>query len=366
MDQLESVWVETTTMCNLRCRTCGKKEKGTHMPYSLFEKIADQVFPNVGEVVLTGIGEPTVTDRFYDMCHLTLKTHGRKLSLITNAMQFGTDEKLLELLVANRVQMAISVDGIEKTYETIRRGASWHTLESVMEKLNAIRYEKHPETFLFGINFVLNRENKDELETLVTKAKNMWGADYLCVIMLQPFYGNDRFFQLSAPVYFKEEANRILDMAKKVARDVDLEIALPAKFNPEKAKKTVPIKPFLKRLALKKELPAKANDLMKNVLHRMFFDYPVLYRYFYRAAKLPRMSCPVFYERLYFSVKGDVSPCCGLQQYILGNVVDQSVSDIKASPRYKTLMDHVKKNFLPYECHRCGLPFGITRGNPNQ
>jgi radical SAM protein with 4Fe4S-binding SPASM domain len=330
-----------------------------------FSKIADRMLPYTQEVVLTGIGEPTITKHFYEMCEIVINKYNKKLSMITNGIHFYKNERLLDLLINNNVQLTISIDGVKQTYEDIRCGAKWAVIQEVLKSLNVKRASKDLDSFIFGVNFVLTKQNKEELLEIINFCSSVWHSDYLCIILLHPFEGNEEFYTKSAPINFKEETNAILENAKELAKQLNLSIFIPAKFDLSKRFFNINIKNMIETLLRNRLLPIQLRNYVHGMLHKIFFKYPMFYKLLYIFIRLPRVSCPVFYERLYFSVNGDVASCCGLQKYIIGNILQQSIEDIFSGLHYKTLMTHVNDKILPYECHSCNLPFGITQGNPN-
>ncbi len=367
---LKSIWIETTTRCNLSCEMCGRDKGGEDMSLELFTKIADQCISKADEVNLTGVGESTITKNFYEMCSLVLKKYNKKLIMISNGTQLNRDNGLLELLIQNKTDLVLSIDGIGDTYEKIRRGASWSNLMETIEKIKKMR--KHGGSpFRLGINFVLNRENRLELQEIIEKAATEWMVDFICVIIMQPWFANREFYNKAAPVYFKEETNDILDKAKETADKFNMEIFLPEKFNLHKGKKgysksagiSVSIMKFSRQI---KWLAGKTPLIKIYKYPALFYlKYSKLYRLYYRMAGLPGASCPVPFERLYFNVKGEVAPCCALPNYIVGSMQNQTIEEIQRGRHYLQAIENMNENYLAVECFRCNFPIGVNKGNPD-
>lgn len=357
----KGIWIETTTRCNLRCLSCGKSETGDDMPLELFQKIAGQCFPHIGEVNLTGIGEPVITKNFYEMCETVIKKHGKRLSFITNGMLLNKDEALLDLLIDDRVSFVLSIDGIGGTYEKLRRGAKWQSMLELLGKIKEKREEKR-NSFSLGLNFVLSRENKEELLDVVRRAATEWAVDYMCVIMMQPWKGNDSFYDESSPVYFKEEANRLMEEAGETAKKHNLRMMLPAKFSLKAGGRAGT---SLLKLPMKNSKDPAMRQFFKYPMF-FYFDHYTLYRALYGLLRLPRLRCYVPFEWLYFKVNGEVTPCCGLQSHIVGSMKDSSIREILDGGPFEAIRRNMAYKYVPAECFRCNLPIGINGGNPDK
>src|SRR5512138_991744 len=86
--QLARVYVEPTTACNLRCRTCIRNvwnEPIDHMSGETFAKVVAGItaLPDLPTVVLGGLGEPLVHPGILDMLRDLKRTEAR-VELITN------------------------------------------------------------------------------------------------------------------------------------------------------------------------------------------------------------------------------------------------------------------------------------------
>lgn len=354
-----SIWLETTTRCNLRCKTCGRSQGGEDMPLDLFTKIADECFPHIEEVNMTGLGEPTVTKHFVEMCSIVLNKYKKKISLISNGMLLNRNEDLFDILINDNVSLVLSIDGTEETYNSIRQGASWASMLELLEKIKVRRKKKI--SFSLGMNFVLSRENKSELLDIVKKAARAWDCDHFCLIMMQPWHGNDGYYKHSSPIHFKKEANDLIDEVGKTTDKFNMRVMLPSKFT-----ETEPIR---HRNRLK-----QAQTYISDAPARAFLKYPMffyyrhynLYRILYRIRRLPRLRCDIPFEMLYFKVNGDVTPCCGLQNHILGSVKNTSIFEVLKGEPYEALIRNMAYKYLPPECFRCNLPIGIYKGTPDR
>lgn len=153
------LWVEATSICNLRCVMCPnkdlKKEEKGFIEFGLFQKIIDEARSFVFDANLIHRGEgllhpdfPRLVKYAHD-AGITTKFH-------TNATLLD-EEKSLALIEAGLDQISFSFDGYDKkTYERIRVNADFNkTIANIVNFLKAKQKlnSKKPYTILELINF---------------------------------------------------------------------------------------------------------------------------------------------------------------------------------------------------------------------
>jgi radical SAM protein with 4Fe4S-binding SPASM domain len=122
------LWIETTSICNLRCVMCPNKdlkkgEKG-FMEFDLFRKIIDEARAFVFDVNLIHRGEGLLHPDFLRMVRYAHES-GVTTKFHTNATLL-TEEKSVELIGAGLDQISFSFDGYDKKmYESIRVNADF-------------------------------------------------------------------------------------------------------------------------------------------------------------------------------------------------------------------------------------------------
>lgn len=153
------LWVETTSICNLRCVMCPnkdlKKEEKGFMDFPLFRKIIDEARRYVFDVNLIHRGEGLLHPDFFRMAG-----YSHEAGLTT---KFHTNATLLDearsraLIAAGLDQISFSFDGYDRTtYESIRVNADFEkTLGNVVRFLEIKRElrSKTPYAILELINF---------------------------------------------------------------------------------------------------------------------------------------------------------------------------------------------------------------------
>ncbi|MBO7495974.1 MAG: TIGR04133 family radical SAM/SPASM protein [Salinivirgaceae bacterium] len=162
--ELNYLFWECTTRCNLHCRHCGsdcKEAAGERdMPIADFigalETIPkDAIVPNF-TVVLTG-GEPLLRPDLAEAGR-QIRQHGFHWGMVSNGY-FYTAEKQLELLRAGMGALTISLDGLEQSHDWMRGRTG-----SFARALNAIKLAVSEPRLYFDVVTCVNQRNISELE----------------------------------------------------------------------------------------------------------------------------------------------------------------------------------------------------------
>ena len=133
------LWIEATSVCNLRCVMCPnkdlKKEEKGFLEFGLFQKIIDEARSFVFDVNLIHRGEGLLHPDFPRLVKYTHEA-GITTKFHTNATLLNR-EKSLELIEAGLDQISFSFDGYDKkTYESIRTNADFEkTIANIVEFL---------------------------------------------------------------------------------------------------------------------------------------------------------------------------------------------------------------------------------------
>jgi Fe-coproporphyrin III synthase len=173
---IQKLYIEATTGCNLQCVTCIRNEWSdplAPMKQSTFQNIVKSLddLPDLKRVVFTGFGEPLTHPHIIDMIaeirkrniDVTIGTNGLLLSpkLCRELVRLGVD------------RIMVSIDGGEsETYANIR-GALLEKVISAIQELNRIKEEEKSLNPAVGIEFVVMKSNQDELDKLVELAKKL-------------------------------------------------------------------------------------------------------------------------------------------------------------------------------------------------
>ncbi len=136
------LWIETSSLCNLRCVMCPNKdypaERKGLMSLELFQKIIDECRHFANDVYLHHRGEPLLNPALFDMISYA-KAAGLKTRLHSNGVLLN-EERARHLLAAAPELISFSVDGFTRAaYERIRQGADFaQTVDNIL-RLAALR-----------------------------------------------------------------------------------------------------------------------------------------------------------------------------------------------------------------------------------
>jgi len=154
------VW-ELTLRCDQPCRHCGSRA-GAARPTELttakaLEVVDELAAMRAGEVVLIG-GEAYLHDGFLEIVR-ALKKAGIRPTMTTGGRGI-TAELAREMKAAGIVSVSVSVDGLERSHDLIRKvHGSW---KSAMEALGHLR----DAGIVTASNVNVNRANQSDLEAL--------------------------------------------------------------------------------------------------------------------------------------------------------------------------------------------------------
>jgi len=194
---LNKLYLELTDACNLNCEMCYRKtwrNMGSHMPSDLLNVILDEStqtnsnaseYLNIQEIVLGGIGEPTIHPDFYDVL---LRLKDKDITLTTNGTTI--DDKMADALVQSVKKIVVSVDGSQLVYDRIR-GFEYNHLIKNLQKLNQAKEAKGKKTPVLTIQMVISKENKNEILKVVEIAHQL-GASQLILSNLLPVTLEDK------------------------------------------------------------------------------------------------------------------------------------------------------------------------------
>lgn len=130
---IERLYLELTNRCNLSCEMCYRQkwqEPLGDMSKEVLNSIAEEVnqFPDLKEVILGGIGEPTIAYNFRQA--IELFSYRYEVTVTTNGTTLDTE--LIDFLVSHKVaRIVLSIDTTDvDTFDTIRHQNIQGILES--------------------------------------------------------------------------------------------------------------------------------------------------------------------------------------------------------------------------------------------
>jgi len=170
------LYIEPTTGCNLHCRTCIRNVWGdpeAKMTMDTFRGVIDSLggLPDLKRVVFTGFGEPLTHPNILEMIE-AVRQRDLAVSVGSNGLLLKPD-KARELVKLGVDRLVISVDGVKpETYADVR-GAM---LSQVLDNIRGLNEAKRELGSLFpalGIEFVALKSNVAELADLTGLASRL-------------------------------------------------------------------------------------------------------------------------------------------------------------------------------------------------
>ena len=176
LHELNYLFWECTTRCNLNCLHCGsdcsQSSQFTDMPAADFLRALDTIKdPAPGfTVVLTG-GEPLLrTD--IELCGREIRKRGMRWSMVTNGLLY-TKERHISLLNAGMGALTISLDGLETSHNWLRNREN-----SYLKTIDAIGLAASSPRLNFDVVTCVNQRNIGELakirKLLIEKKVKAW------------------------------------------------------------------------------------------------------------------------------------------------------------------------------------------------
>lgn len=164
--QLESVYIELGSLCNLRCKHCYNSSGTNEFQFSkevIFSLIKDIKEKNCNEITLSG-GEPLLHKDIWEILKLS-KQEKMNVTLITNGT---TVTKNIAKKLSQYVQkVQVSLDGTTQEENDFIRGEG-----SFDKAMNAIQYLAEMDIST-KVGFVLTENNSSQITNLVNKLSKL-------------------------------------------------------------------------------------------------------------------------------------------------------------------------------------------------
>jgi radical SAM protein with 4Fe4S-binding SPASM domain len=240
--------LEVTGACNLRCHMCLVRYRPAldrtegSLGFARFREIVDAL-PDLTRLTLQGLGEPLLAPDLLAMIEYAA-ARGVRAGFNTNATLLT--RRVAERLVdAGLEWLCISLDGARaETYESIRDGARFATVEGNVRGLVDVMRERQATRPELSIVFVAMRRNVAELPALVELAA-AWGVPTVRVQGLSHSFSDTdpagayreiREFTAREALWHDTDAAAVAAFAeaRRVAADVGVNLRLP-KLEPDAA-----------------------------------------------------------------------------------------------------------------------------------
>lgn len=329
-----SLYVDLNLKCNLSCPSCFRsapENKGKVWPtmdFTLFEKIAHELFPTALRVILSGGGESILNKNFDKMIELCRYYQTRPI-LYTNATTLNRARIIL--LARSGAVMGISIDGSnQKTFETLRYPAKWDTIIRSLEAIKAIREEINNDEFYPYFGVVIQKDNVKELAAFVELAEN-YGIDLIKFNRLDPYYP-----ELEKKIPDPEEAHKELARALDIAIKKRIRLYFPDYGYTSSNEKVRILKQENESIPIKMDIDDPDR----------FVKYP----------SLNSNDCQIPWSETFITPAGKINiGCCSV--FELGDITKNDFSAIWNNKTYRQLRKTVNSNKPMPPCRHDTCPF---------
>lgn len=373
-----TIRMDVINRCNLLCEMCyfslewKKKVPKREMSPELFRKIADSMFPIAKRLILTVGYEPLMSKSFPDMLNVTSRYHIPHVSFITNGTLLNR-KNIEQIIHAGVNEVIVSLDSANpKTYETIRRGSKFKKVASNLELLQQMKSEFNRSNPEINLGVVLMRKNMEELPGVLHFA-NKLGIRRVSATHLIPYSGLN--LQKESLNLHKELANRCLDEARNLARELEIEFSAPFNFKVTQTRIAAG-----EKTESDDEIPCdqpgdlegKEEPIIETEELKKGYDPPESGMREKRESPQPalddssqsgtndcaaeKIRCHWPFEEIIISPDGKVTPCCYWYEAInMGDFNLQDFTEIWNSKEYATLRDQLKSGDLRATCRSCPM-----------
>lgn len=382
--------IMNTFKCDLECPMCFKQLDDVFnmslpdMEWTIFEKVAHEVFPHLRVINLSVSGEPLISRNVFKELEM-MRAYRVKTDVTTNGMPLAR-RGLLEALLPVCHSLTVSFDAATKqTFEYIRKGAHWETVVKNLKLFNEMRQKLPPEERpVFRMNHIYQHANAKEPVLLVELAHEL-GIDYLSI---EHVYVHRDYQETTSMLNHRRLANEMIERAKERAEQLGLNGKFPPLYDlsdgvPDKpyeppaadwlhaeTKKKNPTKLYKNAtpppdgpvtVALREKIPT--NEAFVSMREKGWFiprafDYgvPQLGDSLIPDSQVKYNHCAYPWREAFVSWDGMVSPCCSPALFDAGYMGDLRVnrfSEIWNGTVYQRLRKSIREGKTYKFCRHC-------------
>lgn len=162
------VSIALTNACDLACSYCFAPKVPATLAFDSLASWLHELDVNGALGVGFGGGEPTLYPRLTELCSYAAEKTDLAITMTTHAHRLS--DRLLNDLAGTLHFIRVSMDGIGRTYESIRN----RSFDGLLERISAIK-----RVALFGINFVVNSKTIGDLDHAVHLATDLGASQFL-------------------------------------------------------------------------------------------------------------------------------------------------------------------------------------------
>ena len=324
----ETLYLEATNRCNLKCKGCiiyrGGWEPDRDVSLKEMIMITDQL-PELKRVFLHGIGEPLLNE---ELPRIIRHLKGRAVYVLFNSNGVLLKaRKQHDLIQAGLDELRISLDAASpKGYEKIRGSDKFEQVVDNLKAFISLKDEKRADYPRLSLWFLGTRENISELPGFVRLAHDI-GIRDVYLQRLVYFQDDDGFGVARADKTLHDSSAEPYGLIRE---SQDLAAGLGIRFN-----------------------ASGLSEPVESIKPTSGTTSP--WRKCYRPSTL-----------MYITAAGNVLPCCispfssvDYASTILGNVFEQPLEKIWSGPAYRRFREKQQSDRPPKCCRGCGVNWSL-------
>ncbi len=168
------VSIALTNRCDLACAHCFVPKSRAELPFDVVTQWLSELDANGALGVGFGGGEPTLYPRFAELCQHAARETGLSVTFTTHGHRI--DQEMAARLRGSVHFIRVSMDGVNDTYESIRR----RSFVALLSRLKVIRGVAQ-----FGVNVVVNERTIAELNEVAEVAADFGAVELLLLPQAQ-------------------------------------------------------------------------------------------------------------------------------------------------------------------------------------
>ncbi|MBV9711369.1 MAG: SPASM domain-containing protein [Ktedonobacteraceae bacterium] len=319
-----SIYLEPTSRCNEFCQQCPRtllsREDDRDLSYDNFRYIVDQ-FPVLERVVLHGLGEPLLNKELPRMISY-LKERGTYVLFNSNGIAL-TEKRGQALIDASLDEYRLSMDGASReVYAHVRGVDAFDKIWRNIRAFTALQRAQNVNKPAVSLWFTAMRENLHELPRLIDLANDAGIKE----VHMQRLVYFEEGLAVSQQSLFRRSTKEELDLVRNCEQ-----LCLERGITFSAAGTTTP-----------------TDSLTRDFGER------------------PWSGCRRPYTLTYITSSGNVLSCCfapfghkSAREYkeerVLGNIFEESISDIWQGERYQAFRQAFESHHPARHCSQCGL-----------
>lgn len=226
---LQSIQVEVSSACNLRCPQCFNNLDGHKTGFfskKLWNEKIRPILNQVKDIHLVGIGEPLLCKDFFYFVESSVMNNVKVHT--TSNLQLVDDAMAEKIVKSGISELSFSCDGATKeVYEKIRVNGSFDKLKESLQLINKYKEKYNSSTPKLILNFGAIKSNINELPQIVYFAKD-YNVDLIIAyhdIIYRKELKDESLFNC------QELSDKKFIEAYEIAKKIDINIFIPGLFS---------------------------------------------------------------------------------------------------------------------------------------